>query len=255
MADLDAATTADVQEFFRTYYAPGNARLVVAGDFKPVEARKLIADYFSDIQGASAPPPVECKTTFGGGPVRRTATDKLANLPASVHFYRIPAHDHADTPALELLGIILGQGESSRLKLTLVREARAAVASQAGIFGNRRGPGAFGALAIANQGVTADSIDALLTTQIGYLGDSLSEADVTKAKNIYRASVISSRQSAFDIAEALQHAALFLGSPEAANTDFRRYMAVTVDDVRRVARTYLRPENSLTLIVNVEAQR
>ena len=254
MADLDAATADDARAFFKLHYTPNNARLVVAGDFEPAEARRLIAGYFGDIPRGDTPSPVECRAEFNRGEVRRAVTDKLANLPAAMRLYRVSAHDHPDTPALELLGIMLGQGESSRLNVKLAREARAAVQTQAGIFGIRRGPSILGALAIANQGVAADSLDAMLAAVIGRLAaDGVTDGELAKAKNIFRATFISQRECPQDIAEELQHYAMFHGSIEEVNTDFGKFMAVTPEDILRVAAAYLRPENVLIVIVNPEA--
>jgi zinc protease len=256
MDDLDSATVDDVKGFFKLYYAPNNATLVVTGDFDPGEARRLIQQYFGAIPRAEPPAAVECRQAFNTGPLKRRMHDANANLPAVLLMYRTPAEDHADTPALALLGILLGQGESSRLYQKLVREAEAAVASQAiaGIFGPRRGPNFFLTYAIANQGVNPDSLDLLLSTEMARLADGgITEEELTKAKNSYRAAAIRGRQTSMDIAENLQYATLFLGNPEAVNTDFARYMAVTREDLIRVARTYFRADNSLTLIVSPDA--
>jgi predicted Zn-dependent peptidase len=256
MADLDAATVDDVRDFFRLYYAPNNATLVVTGDFNPAETRRLIQQYFGDIPRGAEPPPVDCRQGFNTGPLHRRVRDANANLPAVLLMYRTPAEDHPDTPAISLLGILLGQGESSRLNQKLVREARAAVASQAiaGIFGPRRGPNFFLTYAIANQGVSPDSLERLLSGEIARLSEGrITDGELAKAKNAYRANAIRSRQTSMDIAEALQHATLFLGRTEAINTDFVRYMAVTRDDLVRVARTYFRGDNSLTLKVTPDA--
>jgi predicted Zn-dependent peptidase len=223
----------------------------VVGDFKPAEIKPLIAQYFGGIPRVEAPPPVACTTKFNQGAVVRRVTDKLANLPATLQFYRIPAHDHADTPALALLEIILGQGESSRLNVKLAREAQAAVSTQAGVFGTRRGPGVFATIAVANQGISADSLNTLLNAEVARIAsEGVTDAELTKAKNVLTASVISDRQRALDIAEALQHAATFHGSLEAVNTDLTRYLAVTADDIKRVAQAYLRPDNALILLVS-----
>jgi zinc protease len=256
MADLDSATVADVSDFFKLYYAPNNATLVVTGDFNPAETRRLIQQYFGDIPRAATPPPVECRQAFNTGPLKRRVQDANANLPAVLLMYRTPAEDHADTPALSLLGILLGQGESSRLNQKLVREAKAAVASQAiaGIFGPRRGPNFFLTYAIANQGVNPDSLDLLLSAEMARLADGgITEEELTKAKNSYRAGAIRGRQTSMDVAENLQYAKLFLGGPDAVNTDFARYMAVTREDLIRVARAYFRADNSLTVIVSPNA--
>jgi zinc protease len=255
MEDLDAATVADVQGFFRLYYAPNNATLVVTGDFKPEEAKALIQQYFGDIPRAAEPSEVTCSQSFNTGPLKQRLRDPNANLPAVFLMYRTPSEDHADIPAIGLLGILLGQGESSRLNRRLVREAKAAVAAQAvaGIFGPRRGPNFFLAYALANQGVSPDSLDLLLASEMARLaqGD-ITDDEMSKAKNAFRSIVIQTRQTSMDVAETLQYANLFLGGPEAINTDFARYMAVTREDLARVARTYFRPDNSLTLIVTSE---
>jgi predicted Zn-dependent peptidase len=182
--------------------------------------------------------------------------DHNANLPAVLLMYRTPPEDHPDIPAIALLGILLGQGESSRLNQVLVRESKAAVAAQAiaGIFGPRRGPNFFLAYAIANQGVSPDSLDLLLSAEIARLaGGGITDEELTKARNSYRAGAIRGRQTSMDVAEALQYATMFLGSPDAVNTDFARYMAVTRDDLVRVARTYFTAANSLTITVTAEA--
>jgi zinc protease len=250
MADLDAAPVEDIQRFFRQYYAPDNARLVVTGDFAPTATKKLIADYFGNIPRGAPHPAVACQAPINWGGRRQVITDRLATLSAAVLFYRIPAHDHADTPALELLGIILGQGESSRLTVHLTRGAAATVATQAGIFGTRRGPSAFGTFAVGNKGVSADSLDLLLQAEASLVSDSgVTAEELEKAKNVYRAGMISGRQRAADIAEALHHAATFHGSLAAVNTEFARYLAVSPADIRRVARTYLRADNLLRVLV------
>jgi zinc protease len=256
MADLDAATVEDVSAFFTQYYAPNNATLVVTGDFNPADTRRLIQEYFGDIPRAPAPPPVSCRQEFSTGALRRHVQDHNANLPAVLLMYRTPPEDHPDIPAIALLGILLGQGESSRLNQVLVRESKAAVAAQAiaGIFGPRRGPNFFLAYAIANQGVSPDSLDLLLSAEIARLaGGGITDEELTKARNSYRAGAIRGRQTSMDVAEALQYATMFLGSPDAVNTDFARYMAVTRDDLVRVARTYFTAANSLTITVTAEA--
>jgi predicted Zn-dependent peptidase len=252
MDDLNAATTEDVKAFFDQHYVPNRATLVVTGDFAPANARALIQQYFGDIPRGAEAPAVTCNQPFNTGPRRKQTQDANASLPAVLLMYRTPAENSPDIPALTLLGIVLGQGESSRLNQRLVREAKASISAQAvsGIFGPRRGPNFFLAYAIANQGVSPDSLEALLTGELARLGQgNISDDELTKAKNAYRASVIHSRQTTMDIAEGLQYATLFLGNPESINTDFARYMAVSRDDLIRVATTYFRPDNSLTIVV------
>src|SRR2546430_2855650 len=123
MADLDSAKLPDVQAFFDTYYAPNNATLVVVGDFSPIELRRVVNQYFAGVPSHGAPeaPRCDASTAAAKGPQRREVHDAQANLALVMRLYRIPEHRSADTPALEILSIILGQGESSRLNVSVVR--------------------------------------------------------------------------------------------------------------------------------------
>ncbi|HUF29141.1 MAG TPA: pitrilysin family protein, partial [Gemmatimonadaceae bacterium] len=255
MDDLNAAETKDVQAFFDMYYAPNNATLVVAGDFKTADAKRLIEQYFAGIPRGAEPPPVACEPNFNSGARTRHVHDAQATLPASIKVYRIPAYDHADYPALELLATIFGQGESSRMNRELVRDAKAAAQAVTLLnpFGPRRGPGVFLTLAVANQGVKLDSLDGLVAQEVGGLVSAgVTAEELNKAKNIFRANAITSRQMALQLAEVIQRATMFLGSPDAINSELERYEKVTIGDLQRVARTYLTPDNSLTLLVSSE---
>jgi predicted Zn-dependent peptidase len=109
--------------------------------------------------------------------------------------------------------------------------------------------------AIANQGVSLDTLDAGVTAEIARLvANGVTDAELTKAKNGYRADVINGRQSVASVAEALQTANQFLGNPNAVNGLLDRYMKVTTADIKRVASTYLRPDNSLTLLVSKDGK-
>ncbi|MGH7530691.1 MAG: M16 family metallopeptidase [Gemmatimonadales bacterium] len=251
MADLNAAQLPDVQAFFDTYYAPNNATLTVVGDFDPAELRRLVDAYFAGLPSHPEPDAVSCSTGFSPGAERREVRDAQANLDAAIQFYRVPEHRHADTPALEVLNVILGQGESSRLNVAVVRRERAAVATGAvlGPTGSRNGPGVFVAYGIVNQGVSATRLDSLITAQLDSIRThGVSDAELTKARNTLRAGFIQSRETTLGKAEELQHYRLFHDAVAEINTDLDRILEVTADDVQRVANRYLDPAN-LTLVI------
>jgi predicted Zn-dependent peptidase len=178
--------------------------------------------------------------------------DPRANLPAVLRFYRIPPHPDPDTPALGLLSIILGDGESSRLNVCVVRRDRAALGVQVSMnpYDARRGPGVLLALAIANQGVEAAKLDSLLGQQLDSLRTTLVSAqELQKAKTMFRAGFIRERETTSGRAEALHHYDRFHGALADINTDLDRYLAVTADDIRRVATKYLDPANLVDVIV------
>jgi len=256
MDDLNAAQLSDVQAFFDTYYAPNNATLVVVGDFRPLELRRLVNQYFSDMPRHPDPSAVTCEARFSPGIMRREVTDQHANLPAVLRIYRVPPHGDPDTPPLELLNIILGQGESSRLNVAIVRREKAAVGAQVAMnpFDSRRGPGVFLALAIANQGVDVQHLDTLLAAQLDTIRASgVTAEELTKAKNTFRANFIHTRETTIGRAEELHHYDMFHTSVAEINTDLDHYMALTADDVRRVAAKYLDPANALVVIVKPPA--
>ena len=257
MADLDAAQLGDVQAFFDAYYTPNNATLVVVGDFKPLELRRFVNQYFAGIASHAAPPPVTCDYKLAPGVVRREVQDAHANLPAVVRIYRVPPDADRDTPALELLKIILGQGESSRLNVTVVRRAKAALGAQ--VFMNpvesRRGPGTLVALAVANQGVGVERLDTLVAAQLDSIRTGgVTPEELTKAKNTFRAGYIHTRETTLGRAEALHHYDMFHGSVAEINADLERYLAVTADDIRRVATRYLDPANAVVIVVRTVGQ-
>ena len=250
MDDLNAAKLEDVQAFFDLYYAPNNATLVVVGDFAPAELRRLAQEYFGDIRRQEEPPPVTCDARFGPGLERRELADPLANLPATIRFYRVPPHDDSDTPALSLLSSILGEGESSRLNVGVVRRARAAVAAGAFSTGARRGPGTIAVYGIANQGVEVAHLDSIVALQLDSIrAAGVTTEELTKAKNSYRAGFIDARETTFDKAEQLQHYAMFHGSLADIDQELDRVLAVTPDDVKRVASRYFDPANAVVMIV------
>ena len=252
MADLNTATVSDVQTFFDTYYAPNNATLVVLGDFRPAALRRLVNDYFAAVPRHPDPPAVTCRYRFAPGPTRRTVADPHANLPAVLQFYRVPPHTDPDTPALGLLAVILGDGESSRINVTVVRRQKAALGAQVAMNPSdaRRGPGALLVLAIANQGIGALALDSLLAHQVDSVRTTNVDAEeLQKAKNIFRAGYIRDRETTLGRAEEIHHYDMFHASLAEINTDLDTYLAVTADDIRRVATKYLDPANMVDVIV------
>jgi len=242
--------TEDVRRFYLQHYGPAAARLVISGSFEPTDARRLVMEYFNEIpRGTTAPVPT-CTGAAPAAGTRRSVTDRLARRAAVALVYRLPPHDHPDSPALELLGILLAEGPNARLSIALP----GAVATQGGIVGDRRGPGAFLLFAVAASGVSTDSLTARLAAAAAWAGgDGLTETDLRDAKSIYRATAVSGRERAEDIAAALQHAATFHGNLATINEEPDRVLAVTLEDLRRVARTWLIPQNASTLVITPEA--
>ncbi|HEY2805246.1 MAG TPA: insulinase family protein, partial [Gemmatimonadales bacterium] len=185
---------------------------------------------------------------------RLEVTDQNANLPAVIFVYTLPAQNDADAPALDLLSTILGGGESSRLNRRVVRQERAALATGA-VSQLLRTAGVGIYFAVANQGIATERLDTLIADEVNRLRtDTISAAELEKAKNQYRTGAIRSRQTTMGIAETLQSALRFYGDLDEANREMDAYLAVTQADIKRVAQQYLAPENRLTVIIHPPAR-
>jgi zinc protease len=246
--DLDAAQLEDVQAFFDTFYSPNNATLTLVGNFDRATARQLIHQFFSGIPAGPQPPQPTCVDPFRNLPVTQELTDPAVRLPGVFLSYGSVQVGHDDSHALELLGAILGVGETSRLHRRLVREERAAL--QASSFsGPRRGPGLFFVSAIANQGVGAERLIELVDEEIDRIRrEGVTEEELERARNRARAAAVIGRQTVMGRAETLQWANHFLGDPAAYRTEMERMMAVTAEQVRAVANRYLTPDNRAVVI-------
>ena len=249
MEDLSAAETSDVRAFFDLYYAPGNATLTVVGDFDPPEAKGFIEQYFAGIPAGDAPPPVGCSWERGAEAQQIVMEDEHANLALVMVAYRAPGHSHEDTRALQLLSRILGAGESSRLNRKMVREEQSAVQAGAQVD-SRRWASVFMALAFANQGIAPEVLAEQLHAEVArILEEGITDEELTKATNAYRSGDIFGRQTTMAIAQNVQHYVHYHNSLDEIHTDLDTYMRVTAEDIQRVARMYLTPENSFTLTV------
>jgi predicted Zn-dependent peptidase len=249
MDDLNAASVDSVRAFHDLYYRPNNATLVVAGGFDPAEARRLVQEYFGNISAGTAPSRSACTRPFAGLPLQRTFRDRNAQLPAVFAVYGLPPAGSADFAALQLLNVVLGQGESSRLYERLVKRERAA-AQIFPILDEREGPSLAVYGAIVNQGVDPARVQALLEEEIARVRDQgVTPEELEKAKNQLRASVAQERQTALGVAEALQTALFDHGDPGWVNRSLAAALAATPADLQRVARQYLAPTNRALAVV------
>jgi len=250
MEDLEAASTEDVMAFFRRYYVPNNATLVLAGDITVEQARALTQQYFGEIPRGPEPPPLPPVPTVPrtDGERRVIIPDDKATTPLLMMAHTIPPASHDDIYALQLLASILTEGESSRIHERLVREEEAAAFIGGGLDA-RLGPGNFNLFALPNQGVTVERIESLLEDELRRIREEgVTQRELQKAQNQARANTIMGRQTVFSISMDLQSARFYGGDVDRVNTDLDRLRAVTVDDIRRVARTYLVRDNRTVVI-------
>jgi len=252
MADLDAASVEDVQQFFKMYYAPNNAVLSLAGDLDTKEALAKVKKYFGSVARQPAPKPVDLKEPEKKEERRARIDDKLARLGRIDIAYRIPDVTDADTRALAVAASILGGGESGRLYQKLVKDKE--VASNIFCFQDgRAGPSKFEIVATVRPGKTPEEVDGLISEEIARLiSEPVTDRELLRARTAIRRSVLIPRESVLSIAIALADSTALYNDPGRINTEPEKRLAVSAADIQKAAKTYLRAANR-AVVVSVPA--
>ncbi|MFN2454652.1 MAG: M16 family metallopeptidase [Pyrinomonadaceae bacterium] len=250
MEDLNAASVQDVADFFKTYYAPNNAALVLVGDFKTDDALARIRKNFEAIPRQPDPPPVDMTEPEQKAERRATVDDALARLPRiNIAFKAVPGNT-PDFYVLQVLSSALQNGQSSRLYQKLVKE-KELVTSIGGFTDEKRGTGAFYITATLKPGVKTADVEAAIYDEIERLKrDGIADQELLKAKNFGRRAFINSLQSSLSRAITLGHDKIFYNDPNLINTRLDKVSAVTKEDVQRVAGKFL-TQNNRTVIITM----
>jgi predicted Zn-dependent peptidase len=249
-ADLDASSISDVRAFFSAYYSPDNITLAVVGDVDPAEVRRLVIGYFGPIAKKPRPAAPDITEPAPSGERVVALKDAHAKLPAVAVTWRgMPARGTADYYALVLLDRALLSGKSSRLFQKLVKESQTAVSVDGGLgfpvvgWDEYKAPALFGAMVVRKPGEPFEKVRGLIAGEAAKLGaEGVSPAELERVKIKFRSDWVRAQETRLGRAQRLLQDALLDGDAEAANRDLDRFMAVTNDDVRRVAAAYLRPE-------------
>lgn len=247
LADLQNAPLSAVQEFFDRYYAPNNAVLSIAGDFDPAEAMQLVRRYFGGIPSRQVPPYSPGELSPQTSERTDTMQDPLAQLPAFHIAWHIPPMREPDHYALEVLALILGDGESSRLYQELVKERELLQSVFVGTD-DRRGPDLFSVWAIVAGGHTGAEVRPHIYAAIDRIArEGVTPRELQKAQNRVRSIFVFGLQSNLQRAQRLAEFETYWGNAELIRGELDRYLAVTNDDIRRVAGRYFAPTNRTVL--------
>jgi predicted Zn-dependent peptidase len=241
MKDLLDAPIEAVQEFFATWYCPNNAILSICGEIDPAQTMKLIEKHFGGIPRGTPPGFRDIPFPVQSAEQTDTLIDELAEVPGFHLVYRIPPSRTPDHYALELLGDVLGDGRSSRLYQTLVKDRE--IAQEIHVATDyRRGPDLFSLWSVLSEGHTGEEARAVVYEQIAdIVKNGITEREFDKVQNRARASFVFGLQTSLRRACRLAEFGLYWGDPTLLRTELGRYLAVTRDDIQRVAETYLVP--------------
>ena len=249
MQDLINAPLSAVQQFFDAYYAPNNAVLGIAGDFDPAKAMELVKKLFGDIASRPTPPFDPPALQPQTAEKVETMQDPLAELPAFHINYHIPPEREPDHYPLDMLAIVLGDGESSRLYQKLVKGQELVQEIDVATDG-RRGPDLFSIWSIMAPGKKAEDARKVIYAELESIAKKgITDRELEKAKNRIRSSFVMSLQSNVQRAMRLAEFEMYWGDANLLNTEADRYLAVTAADVQRVAKQYFTPQNRVVLDV------
>ncbi len=244
---IDQATLDEFMDFYKTYYVPNNATLTVVGDFDVDEAKEWIEEYFGSIpkgtREMNRPTVVEPKQT---AEVRDTVYDNI-QLPLVLFAYHVPEKNGKDYYPLQMLNTLLSSGKSSRMNKNIVDKKQLALNSGAFNFA-LEDPGLFVMFSIANAGVTADELEAAMNEEIEKVKNEIvGEHEFKKLQNQVESDFVQSNASIAGIAASLADYYNFFHDTNLINTELEKYLEVTREDIQRVAKEYLTPENRVVL--------
>jgi zinc protease len=247
---LEAATIDELQAFWDKFYVPNNAALVVVGAVKHAEVQRLAKKHFGWIPRCPEPPRVTIREPKQTEPRRVTLKEDKGPLPIVGVLYRSVPADHPDQLPLEILMNVLGGGESSRLYIDAVKEQGIAQVALAGAFGLEQ-DGIMGAGGVLLP-VVGDK-KAMMKTIGRHLKritqEPITQAELDKIKNQLRREEIDGTVTSDGKASRLGQYAVLYGDTDRINRRLAEIEAVTVEDVQRVARKYLKKEHRIGVMI------
>jgi predicted Zn-dependent peptidase len=245
ISHIENAKMEDVKAFYKKYYNPNNAIMVVAGDVDLEEVKRLSKKWFAPIEAGAEITrniPIEPKQTEP----RFLKVERDVPVNAIFKVYHMCGRMDADYHATDLISDILANGKSSRLHQKLVKEKQLFTSIQSYISGDIH-PGMLVFAGYLTDGISSEEADQALTDEIAKLGkEGVDEAELQKVKNKVESVLTFSDISTLDRAMNLAFHEL-LGDAENINAEFSKYQKIETADIQRVASDIIRESNSTTL--------
>lgn len=248
MADLSAASLDDVKDFFRRYYAPNNATIVVAGAVKADEVRAIARRYFAEIpRGPAIERPTPPQPTLRAD--TSLVLEDRVQLPRLYYAFPTVKAWADDDAALDIAAYIMSGSKSARLTKTLIYDRQLASNVSARQSGKRLA-GDFSIIATARPGVALPELQAVIHDEVARLAaEGPTSRELEQAQNSIEASFLSGIESTGRKADQLNAYYYQLGTPDSFQRDLDRYRAVTAADVQRVVKQYLTGPRAIISVV------
>lgn len=243
MEHLDAASVDDVRSFFRKYYAPNNAVLVIAGNFEEGQAGRLVEKYFGEIPRRTS----AARSRVVERPLKGTVRDAVydsVSLPAVYMAFRVPSMTSRESDVLNVAGGILSEGKSSRLYRRLIYEKKIAQSVDAFQL-DMEDPGLFIINALVSPGCEPEVVEEEIRDQLHILASKpLRERELEKTKNQFASGWVRQLSRALGRADNLAHFHTFYGDAKVLNGYLDKITSVTGKQLTETAEKYLDTENS-----------
>ncbi len=254
MADLDAASLEDVEEFFRAYYAPNNASLVIAGAVDAGAVRPLVERYFDGIPSGPEAPAVSGREVRLDADRVRVLEDAV-ELPRLYMAWHSPAFFAEGDAALDLAGSILSDGKVSRLHRSLVYERRIAQDVQAFQNSGKLGSSFF-VIVTARPGISLGELEReVRRTLESVASDGVETRELERARNQLETEFVDGLQEMIEKADRLNLYAYYTGDPGYVAEDLARYRRLEPADVMDAVRRYLVEAPAVVLSVVPRGRR
>lgn len=247
MADLDSAKLDEFRAFNKKFYTPSNSVLVIAGDIDIAKTKAMVDSYFGDIPSGK---PI-IKEKFVEAPITKeivdTAYDSNIQIPAIMMAYRTPGMTSKDSRALEMASAVLSTGNSSRLYKKMVDDKKNALT--VGSFNYAlEDYGAYIMFALPNNNTPLDTLLTDMSVEITKLQNTLiSEEEFTKIRNQSENDFLDNNNRSLSVAENLADGYTFFHNTNHINTELDEIRKVTREDIQRVAKEYLNPNQRVVL--------
>ena len=239
MEHLDAAQLSEFQDFFKKYYVPNNATLVVAGDLDPEKTKAWINSYFANIPKGQAIERNFAKEEPITQQKEAEFFDPNIQLPAYLYTYRTPSNKNKDAYVLDMLSTYLSSGKSSVLYKKLVDQEKKALQVDAINLG-QEDYSVFALFTIPMTGIAEPTLRSDIDAEIQKLQTNLiGDEDFQKLQNIFENRFVNSNSSIESIAHSLATYNVLYDNTNLINKEIDIYRSITKEDIREVAKKYL----------------
>ena len=250
-SDIKNWTKEDLENYFHTYYAPNNCVVVISGDVKLDEVKKLSEKYFEPIPSGPKPRSLHTIEPEQQGE-KRIFVKRDVPSPYLMLAYHVPQSGTPDYYALDLLNSILSEGESSRLYTSIVDDQQLAL-EVGSYYPEAFDPTLFFFYGICNDGITAEQLEKAILGEIDkVVKNGISESELQKVKNQKLMQFYQTTETINGMSNTIGTYELFFGNYAKLFSAPDDYKKITAEDIKRVAEKYFTKQNRTVGILNTE---